>query len=87
MSHTDVTELMKAEDLIKMSIQCPELNFPIALPFTQVQHLSVDLLLSEIERVLQSYQQFVLDDGFTMDILHVTMSKGSGRNPRSTQEV
>ena len=32
-----------------------------------------------IERVLQSYEQFVLDETFGIDLVHVDLTKGSGQ--------
>jgi hypothetical protein len=75
----DLTEFMKSEDLIRMSIQCPELDFPITIPFMKVSQLSTETLLREIERVLQSYEQFVLDSSLEIDITHVDMPSGAGR--------
>ncbi|CAG2245162.1 unnamed protein product [Mytilus edulis] len=75
----DMTEFMKTDDLIRMSIQCPELDFPITIPFMKVAQLSAETMLREIERVLQSYEQFVLDSSLEIEITHVDMPKGSGR--------
>ena len=52
---SNITEFMDPTDLVRLSVQCPELDFPITMPFTKVFELNVDQLLSEIERVLQSY--------------------------------
>ncbi|VDI57156.1 Hypothetical predicted protein [Mytilus galloprovincialis] len=71
----DMTEFMKTDDLIRMSIQCPELDFPITIPFMKVAQLSAETLLREIERVLQSYEQFVLDSSLEIEITHVDMPK------------
>ena len=75
----DLTEFIKSEDLIRMSIPCPELDFPITIPFMKVSQLSTETLLKEIERVLQSYEQFVLDSSLEIDITHVNMPSGAGR--------
>lgn len=68
----DLTEFMKSENLI-------ELDFPIAIPFMKVSQLSTETLLKEIERVLQSYEQFVLDSSLEIDITYVDMPSGAGR--------
>lgn len=52
---------MDSRDLVRLTVQCPELDYPISLPFMWVAQLSSDRLLSEIERVLQSYEEFVVD--------------------------
>ena len=57
-----ITEFMQPSDLVRISVQCPELDFPIALPFVKSQYLTTERLLTEIKRVLQSYEEFVLDE-------------------------
>ena len=39
----------------------------------KVANLSAEAILSEIERVLQSYEQFILDDTLEVEIVHVEM--------------
>ncbi|CAC5385638.1 unnamed protein product [Mytilus coruscus] len=76
----NITEFMKSTDLIRMSVQCPEFDFPITIPFIKVSQLSVDTLLHEIERVLQSHEQFVLDESLEIEMTHVELpSGGTGR--------
>lgn len=40
--------------------------------------MTVDRILSEIERVLQSYEQFVVDKTFGIEFMHVQSSSGTG---------
>ncbi len=75
----DVTDFAKPTDLIRMVVQCPELDYPIVLPFMKKAELTVERFLSEIERVLQSYEQFVLDSTLEIVITHVRMPDGAGR--------
>lgn len=56
------TMSMQPSDLVQLSIDNQELDFPISLPFMRRWALSVDRILSEIVRVLQSHKQFVLDE-------------------------
>jgi hypothetical protein len=56
-----VTKGMQEEDLVQVTLECPDLDCPIRLPFIQMNQLTSELLLTEIERVLQSNEQFVLD--------------------------
>jgi hypothetical protein len=72
----DVTLFSKSKDLIQISIQCPELDFPVTLPFMRKELLTAELLLSEIERVLQSYEEFVLDNTLEIAVTHVGMPDG-----------
>jgi hypothetical protein len=48
---TDVTKGMQEEDLVQVTLECPDLDFPIRLPFTQMNQLTSELLLAEIESV------------------------------------
>lgn len=41
-----------------------------------MSHLNSDSLLSEIERVLQSFEQFVLDESLDIEIVHVSLPSG-----------
>lgn len=66
-----ITETIPDTDSVRMSIDNPELDFPITLKFMRRSELTVERILSEIERVLQSFQQFVVDETFRIDIVHV----------------
>jgi hypothetical protein len=48
--------------MFQVTLECPDLDFPIRLPFIQMNQLTSELLLTEIERVLQSNEQFVLEN-------------------------
>ena len=72
----DLTEFMNSSDLVRFSVQCPQLDFPINLPFMRLGQLTADRFLSEVERVLQSYEEFVLDESLDIDIIHVSLPKG-----------
>ena len=50
----------------------PQLDYPIVLQFMRRTELTVNRVLSEIERVLQSYEEF------GMELVHVHMPSGSG---------
>jgi hypothetical protein len=73
---SNITEFMVPTDLIRLSVQCPELDFPITMPFTKVFELNAVRLLSEIERVLQSYEEFVLDESLDIEMIHASLPKG-----------
>lgn len=74
----NVTEHISSSDLVRMSIDNPQLDFPIVLPFMRRSELTINRVLSEIERVLQSYEQFVLDETLGLELVHVHMPSGSG---------
>ena len=76
----EVTQFAEDQDLIRFSVQSNELDYPIQIPFRKKKELNVESFLSEIERVLQSFEQFVLDGSFEIDIIHVKVPQGKGRN-------
>lgn len=67
---------MDSRDLVPLTVQCPELDYPISLPFMRVAQLSADRLLSEIERVLQSYEEFLIVQSLEIEAIHVKLSSG-----------
>ena len=75
----DVTKFADDQDIIRLSFQSPELDYPIELPFRRRVDLIAESFLAEVQRVLQSYEQFTLDNGLEIDVIHVKMPKGSGR--------
>ena len=72
----NITEFMEPSDLVRMSVQCPELDFPISLPFMKLSQLNAERFLSEIERVLQSYEQFVLDETLEIEMINASLPLG-----------
>ena len=54
-------------------------GIPIRLPFMQMNQLTSELLLAEMERVLQSNEQFVLDHCVQLNTTHVSLPKGGTR--------
>lgn len=42
----------------------------------RVAQISADLLLSEIERVLQSYEEFVVDQSLEIEVVQVNLPSG-----------
>lgn len=73
-----ITGKMPSTDKVRITMDNPQLDFPIVLPFMRRSELTVNRILSEIERVLQSYEQFVLDETFGLELVHVHLHTGSG---------
>lgn len=82
-----MTNDIASNDLVRLSIDNPELDFSIVLPFMRRSDMTVDRILSEIERVLQSYEQFVVDETFGMELVHVHMPTGSGYKMRPVVDI
>jgi hypothetical protein len=65
---------MQEEDLVQVTHECPDLDFPIRLPFIQMNQLTSELLLTEIERVLQFCRVFNMSGTlWTFNSLNVTL--------------
>lgn len=73
-----ITENIPSNDRVRVTMDNPELDYPIVLPFMPRSSLTVERLLSEIEKVLQSYEQFVVDEAFGIEFVHVGNIAGSG---------
>ncbi|XP_052795197.1 uncharacterized protein LOC128228116 [Mya arenaria] len=63
----------------------PQLDFSIVLSFMRRSELTVDRLMSEIERVLQ--EQFVLNETFGLELVHVHLPTGSGTHGRPYVDI
>ena len=72
----NITEFIESTYLVHISVQCPELDFPISLPFMKLSQLNAERFLSGIERVLQSYEQFVLDETLEIELNNVSLPSG-----------
>ena len=73
----DVSGGMKGNDQVRFVLRTPQLNTPISLPFLPASHFTPERIYAQIERVVQSNQDFTLDDSVVVDILHVDMPSGS----------
>ncbi|KAL4220474.1 hypothetical protein ACF0H5_020874 [Mactra antiquata] len=70
---------VRSNDQVRFSIQHPELDFGIHIPFCQALNIREETLLEEIEKVAQSNQAFRIHDGDTqLEITHIEMPQGSG---------
>ena len=79
----DVTEGMAPNDRIRFILRSEQLETPISLPFMTVEKLTTERVYSQIERVIQSNQEFRLNDTVIIDINHVKTPEGSGRSKRT----
>ena len=76
----EVTEGMDPNDQVRFILRSEQLDTPISLPFLTVEQLTTEGVFSQIERVIQSNQEFRLNDTVTIDINHVKSPQGSGKN-------
>ena len=79
----DVTEGMAPNDKIRFILRSEQLETPISLPFMTVEELTTERVFSQIERVIQSNQEFRLNDTVIIDINHVETPEGSGKSKRT----
>ena len=76
----DVTRDMDEKDQIRFVLRSEQLDTPISVPFLPVERLTTERVFSQIERVIQSNQDFRLNDTVTVDIIHVVAPEGSGKS-------
>ena len=83
----EVTEGMPPNDKIRFILRSEQLETPISLPFMTVEELTTEKVFSQIERVIQSNQEFRLNDTVTIDINHVKTPEGRGKSKRTTLNI
>ncbi len=62
-----------------MTVQSPSLDYPIVIPFIRTPELTVDRFMAEIERVLQSNEDFVIDESLMFEVTLVDMPNGGAQ--------
>ena len=85
-----VSELKNASsvrDQEQFIISSRSLDSPIIIPFQEIVLLTANDLLNEVEKVLQSHTELDVSDGtFMIDVEHVRIPYGSGRNEVSRRK-
>ena len=76
----DVTEGMNSTDQVRFVLQSNQLQSPISLPFCALEELTTEKVFSQVEKVVQSNEEFRLNDAVNIDILRVQMPQGSGKS-------
>ena len=83
----DVTHGMREDDLVRFVLRSDQLDKPISLPFMPLSRLTPERVFSQIERVVQSHQDFRLNESVIVDIVHIEMPKGSGKRKRDNIDL
>ena len=85
----DVTEGMHSTDQVRFVLQSNQLQSPISLPFCPLEELTTEKVLSQVEKVVQSNDEFWLNDTVNIDLIRVQMPQGSGksRRKRTTYDI
>ena len=76
----DVTEGMNSTDQVRFVLSSNQLQTPISIPFCPLEELTTEKVLSQVEKVVQSNEEFRLNDTVNIDIIRVEMPQGSGRS-------
>lgn len=64
--------------MVRIVISSEILDTPIALPFVRRRDLSVERIMAHIEKILQSHQEIILDEGLRLNFIHLKMPSGGG---------
>ena len=76
----NVTTGMNPNDQVRFILRSDQLQTPISIPFLPLEKLTTEKVLSQVEKVVQSNDEFRLNDTVTIDIIHVETPQGSGRS-------
>jgi hypothetical protein len=71
-----LTSDMAPHDQVRLILNSHQLDRPISLPFLQRDRLTPQRFLAAVERVVQSNDQFTLDDSVNVNVVHVEMPQG-----------
>ena len=75
-----ITDGMPGNDMVRIILITDQLDYPVSLPFMRNDELTVEKLLAQVQRVLQSHETFTLNDTVFIHFQHVSMPKpGGGR--------
>ena len=83
----DVTEGMNPKDQVRFVLSSNQLQTPIAIPFCSLEELTTEKVLSHVEKVVQSNEDFRLNTTVNIDVIRVEMPHGSGRLKRTTLNI
>ena len=83
----DVTEGMNPKDQVRFVLSSNQLQTPIAIPFCSLEELTTEKVLSHVEKVVQSNEEFRLNTTVNIDVIRVEMPQGSGRMKRTTLNI
>jgi hypothetical protein len=74
----NVTAGLKPADVVRLQISSSTLDYPISLPFIRLDRLTVGHILDQIERTIQSFEEFSLEESLTIHVTTVQLPQGSG---------
>ena len=83
----DVTADMNPNDRVRFILSSDQLQTPIAIPFCSLEELTTEKVLSHVEKVVQSNEEFRLNNTVDIDLIRVEMPQGSGRSKRNIVDI
>ena len=76
----DVTADMNPNDQVRFILSSDQLQTPILIPFCSLEELTTEKVLSHVEKVVQSNEEFRLNNTVDIDLIRVEMPQGSGKS-------
>ena len=76
----DVTADMNPGDQVRFTLSSGQLQTPIVIPFCSLEELTTEKVLSHVEKVVQSNEEFRLNNTVNIDLIRVEMPQGSGKS-------
>ena len=83
----DVTADMNPNDQVRFMLRSDQLQTPIVIPFCSLEELTSEKVLSHVEKVVQSNEEFRLNNTVNIDLIRVEMPQGSGRHKRNIVDI
>ena len=83
----DVTKDMNPKDQVRFVLRSDQLQSAISMPFCSLEELTVEKILSRVEKVIQSNEDFRLNATVNIDVIRVEMPQGSGKAKRTILNI
>ena len=71
------------QDQVRFLLHSNQLDKPIHFPFMPAERLTTEYILAKFEQVIQSNQEFRLNDMVEINVIHVSMPIGGKRSKRT----
>ena len=71
------------QDQVRVILHSTQLEYPITFPFMTPERLTTERILAKFQRVIQSNQEFRLNDKVDVNVIHVSMPSGGKGSKRS----
>ena len=78
-----IGDVPPAQDQVRVILHSTQLEYPITFPFMAPHRLTTERILAEFQRVIQSNQEFRLNDTVDVSVIHVSMPSGGKGSKRS----